>query len=374
MKRIIIIAIFILTAWWANAQEGGKVVATIMGKVVDETTNEPVSYTNIGLEGTFYGTASNAEGNFELKIPEELATKNIFFSAVGFQNKTFPVTELFGKEFTVVKLQSQSYDIGDINVAAQSRVLIRILRMAAENTPYNFIGGPLNLVGTYENSKTIDDTIKMNQNAAVVIFDKTGYSKPSKADAFLSVKYSLDRENETPAGYRFSTGTNNLDELLELDWVRSGSSVLNPALSPYFKLTLEEEPVIDGVEHWVIAFKQTVPTLAGSGDFHATLFEGKITIAKDDYSVKKIEGTIRSDKNSLQGRSVAVGNSSIKTRENVSYDFMVTYSNLKPDVILLNKKYESEGKKVSEQSGLKIKRVQTTGLTTLETRDYFPEK
>lgn len=371
MKKITIIITLIITSWFVSAQEGAKVVETIKGKVIDEATNEPVVYTNIGLEGTLYGTASSTEGDFELKIPDELSSKNIYFSAVGYKNKTFPVTNLFGKEFSIIKLESQSYDIGNIDVAAQSKVLIRILRMAAENTPYNFIGGPFNLVCSYEDNKSMNGTTQTTQKAGVIIYDKTGYSQPSKLNAFRSVKYTVKKNSKNEEDYRFSTGMNNINELLEFDWVRSGASVLNPNLLAGFKLLLEEEPVIDGNECWVIAFKQTVPTLAGSGDFYATFFEGKITVEKDDYSVKKIEGDIRSEQNSLQGRSLAVSNSSINVKKDVSYHFLVNYASLKPELIQVEKKYVMNGNPIEEQISLKIEQVQTTNITALESRDYF---
>ena len=371
MKRIIIFFIVVISVWTLNAQEGGKVVQTIKGKVINEATNEPVSYTNIGLEGTLYGTASNGDGNFELKIPAELVSKNIFFSAVGFKNEMFPVTSLFDKEFNVIKLQPQSYDIGKIDVAAQSKVLIRILRMAAEDTPYNFIGGPFNLVCTYENKVSVNDSVLEAQNATVTVFDKNGYVKPSKLEAYQSLKYTLNETKQTAADYRFSTGTNNLDELFGLDWVRTASSVMNPGLLNDFQLKLDSEPTIDGSQCWVILFKQNKPTLAGSGDFYATSFEGKITIVKDDYSVKKIEAKVNSSQNNRQGRDLAVGASNTHFQKNVSYDFTVSYSNLKPDYILLNKTYTSDSNKVKEQSKLVVNKVQTTNLVEVDSREYF---
>ncbi len=337
MKRIVRIIVLILVVGQTQAQNDVKVIRTISGIVVDAATSEPVSYTNIGLEDTYYGTASNAAGNFELKIPAELASKNIYFSAVGFVNQKFPVSELFSKAFIVIKLEPQSYSISGVDVAAQSKVLLRILRMAAEDIPYNFVGGPFNLVCRYTNQKTFGDSVWVAQEADVLLFDRTGYSQPSKLDAFRSRKYSVKKANQNSEDYRFSTGTTNIDELLELDWVRSGSSVLNPALIPGFNLKLKSEPVVDGKELWVISYAQKAPDFAGTGDFYATSFEGEITIAKEDYSVVKIEGRVQSAKNSFHGKSMAVGPSGSNIRENVSYDFTVVYKNLKPESVKMVK-------------------------------------
>jgi hypothetical protein len=370
MDKNIILFLFLVVSQQIFAQTETRVAQSIKGKVINQMTNEAVAYTNIGIEGTFYGTASDADGNFELKIPEEMVNKQIFFSALSYKNDTFPVRTLFEREFNIIKLEPLAYDIENVDVAARSRVLIRILRMASENTPYNFLGGPFNLFCALESEKTIDDTVKTVDKAEVLIFDKTGYKQPSKTDAFQMRNYALSKEKPD---YSFSTGIINFDELLDLDWVRSATSVLNPGVVWQFDLTLEDEPEIDGNSYWVIAFSQEKPTLAGAQDFYASSFKGKITIAKHDYSVKKIEGSAISEKHNRQGKSLAVGNSNTKYLEDVSYNFEITYSRLKPEMILLHKKYRFGGKNVEETSRLVVNQVQTTGLEEITSRDYFAD-
>ncbi len=369
MKILSIIGILFLLSLNSMAQQSGKIVKTIRGKVINTSTNAPISYTNIGLVGTLHGTASDSAGNFELKIPQDLVSKDIYFSAVGFTNRQFPVKSLFDKEFSVIKIEPQSYGIEDVDVAAQNMVLIRILRMASENTPYNFVQGPYNLIGIYSNEKTVgDSTIK--QNAELLIYDQTGYSNPSKKDAFQSLKYSIDTE-KFDGDYRFSTGTTNIDEMLEFDWVRSASSVLNPAITTKFSLKLKDEPTINGKDYWTISFKQTNPTLSGSGDFYATSFKGEITINKNDYSVLNIEGEVESTKNNRQGKVLAIGSSNGNYFKNVSYDFSVQYKEQMPAKIELNKYYTYNGDKISEKSVLEITSAKANNLTELDSRQYF---
>lgn len=370
MKKLFTFLTIFTIALTAGAQSGSQIVQTVKGKVVDLTTNEAVPFTNISIEDTFYGTASNKDGEFELKIPEEMTGEKIKFSAVGFKPKLLPVANLFNREFNIIKLESTSYDIENVDIAARSRVLERILRMASENTPYNFIGGPFNLGCSYENVKITDDTTAIRQKAEVLIYDKTGYTNPSEIDAFRMRNYEITPDE--PA-YRFSTGILNLDEVLSLDWVRSASSVMNPSLLFRFDIKLEDEVDIDGNPAWIIAFSQNEPTLAGADDFYATSFEGKITILKDDYSVVKIEGRAESAKHNRQGKSLAVGSSNNNFYKDVTYDFSVTYRQLKPDVISLNKNYIYNGGQVEEQTTLTVKKVQMAGVKEITARDYFGE-
>ncbi len=372
MKKIFALLLSGLFYFTVAAQTEGTIIKIIAGKVINEMTNEPVSYTNVGLENTLIGTASNAEGYFQLKIPKEMVDRNIYFSAVGFKNDTFPVSQLFGREYSVIKLSPKSYDIENIDVAGQSRVLQRILRMANENTPYNFIGGPFNLVCDLKSTKTINDTVNLVQNADVLIYDKTGYSSPSKLDAYRWRNYSVNKQESTAPDYSFAGSITHLDDLLELDLVRTASSVLDPAILSRFDLKIKTETEVDGSPVWIIAFKEPTPTLGGSCDFYATLYEGEIVIAKDDYSVKKITGKARAPIGNRQGKSLAVGTPGKNHYKNIAYDFTVSYSNLKPDYFLLNRTYETGGDKVSEQLNLVVKQVQTTNLTDVSNRDYFP--
>ncbi len=370
MKTIFSFIILAHFSLFAFSQQGSKVAHVLKGKVINAESNQPVSYTNIGLEGTLYGTASDEEGNFELKIPEDLESKNIFFSAVGFQNRQFPLTELFGKEFNIVKLRPQSYDVGKIDVAGQNMVLIRILRMASENIRYNYGAGPFNLHCDLSVLQSREDSVLKDVNAKVLVYDKNGYSTPSPENAFRSRKYKVTK----PAGkedYTFSSAQLGIDELLNLDWVRSASGILNPALLNDYTLKLVSQPQIDGKEYWEIGFIQNKPTLEGSGDFYATLLDGSIFINKEDYSVKSIAVKVQSAQNNTQGRGLGISKSNADFYSNLNYVFIVSYENLLVKKIALSKQYIYNNKEVAENSVLTVNRAHANNVTVLNSRNYF---
>lgn len=370
MKTVTIFLIALCLSVVSLAQDGVKVAHTIKGKVVNAKSNRPVSYTNIGLEGTYFGTASDGEGNFELKIPEDMVDKAIYFSAVGFKNKQFPVKELFSKEFNVIKLQAQSYGVDEVDVAAQNMVLIRILRMASENIKYNNGAGPFNMHCSYSNERTVEQDIQAPQIASVLIYDEKGYSEVSKTDAFTSRNYSVKKE-KSDDDYTFSTSQLNIDDLLDLDWVRSASCILNPALLAEYKLSLKEQPTINGKEYWLIAFSQDKPNVEGSGSFYATSFEGEITINKEDYSVLEISFNSAATKQNKQGRGLAISDSNTDFFTNIDYTCKVTYADLLVNSISMATKYVYKGKAVAEMSVLKVDRAHTNNLTKIESRNYF---
>ncbi|NQU84935.1 MAG: carboxypeptidase-like regulatory domain-containing protein [Mariniphaga sp.] len=368
MRKITFTILSILTGILLNAQES-NVIQVINGKVIDET-NSPVSYTNIGLEGTYYGTASDAEGNFELKVPAELADRQIFFSAVGYKNRTFPLSDFFEKEFKLIRLESQSYDIENIDINAQSMVLYRILRTATENIPRNFANGPFNMGCTYEFEKIKEDE-NFSLKAQARIYDRTGYGILSVENAYKERKYSFSNVEKNYGSYLLSEGLTNLDEILELDLARSVATILNPVILSQFVLNQEDDTKLNGTDVWVIGFNLAEPGLKGSGDYYASRFEGKIYINKNNYEIKKIEGWIRSEKQSRAGRGLAIGVNSDNYLENVVYDFTTSYNTEGLEFISLHKNYKQNGIQINESSRLVVLDINSSSVIPISSRDYY---
>lgn len=370
MKKLIVLFLFVFVVAVVNAQDASTIVKTVKGKVIDQATNQSVSYTNIGLENTFYGTASNENGNFELKIPAAMVDKNIYFSAVGYVNLQFPVRQLFDKEFSIIKMESQSYGIEDIDIAAQSKVIERILRVASENIRVNYIGGPFNLNCRFTQN-IFRDSASHKIEARVLIYDKKGYSMASKSDAYTNINYKITT-NETE--YRFAEQKFDIDELLGFDWVRTKSAVLNPGLLNGYNLKFVNSGQTSDNDFWVISFEQNPADFSGTGNYYAKNIKGQIVIGKTDYEVKQITGEIKASVNSKQGVSLALKPGAKNIIKNNAIKFEISYKNLVPEFIRLEKHFEENTNKISEKTKLLVDKVQTTGLTEINKRNYFVAK
>lgn len=370
MKRSLLLFFVVLLTIDVNAQ-GEKSSGIIKGKVEDAKSSHPVAFTNIVVDGTFYGTASNADGFFELKIPGEFLNKNVLFSAVGYKNQISLASELVGKESLVIKLSPQTYGIGEVDINAQSKVIMRILRTASDNIPQNFSNGPFRLIGIYECEKIIDDTVKQFRKANITISDLSGYSRPGRITAFRDRGYYFDNVEKNFRSYSFPDGATNFDDLLDLDWARSRASVLNPGLYRSFELNKEDDQVLNGEKVYVISFKQMAPSLEGSGDFYGSSFKGKIYIAYETFAVIKTEGHIESAKQNRQGRGLAIGSRNSTYYKDVTCNFTVSYRKGIPETILCDRQYTDKGKSVSEMAKLTISAKQKVTGPIILYRDYF---
>lgn len=369
MKKGMILIAMLALCLFVYAQDSH----IVKGKVVDEENN-PVSYTNIGLEGTYYGTASDVEGFFELPVSEDHTGLNVFFSAVGYKNRTFPVATLFDKDFNLIRLESQSYSIEDVEVNAQSMVLYRILRTASENVPRNFSQGPFTMQCIYEHEKLVEGGDSCRITASVALYDETGYTDPSLENAFKSRNYTFSGIRKNCTSYLLSDGMTNMDELIELDLARSVSALLNPVNLDRFVLNQEEDAILEGTDVWVIGFNLAEPGLVGSGDYYASRFDGKIYINKNNYEIKKIEGWITSEKQNRQGRSLTVTPDSQEPLRDVVYDFRINYNTEGLEFITLHKNYIQSEQQISENTLLVVKETNTVNIAPISGRDYFVEE
>ena len=316
MKQLLILAsLFISTALQAQT-------ALLKGRIVDASTQNGIAYTNIGVEGTYYGTASDADGFFELKIPDEFTGKMLFISAVGYENQSYPVRELLLKDFVRLSLTGQTYSIEGIDVAAQSRVLFRIIRTAAEQVPANYHAGPIGLKFHYLGKTVLNDSTSQVREAIVEMTDQSGYSTPSVQNAFTDRNYRFTEVNRNFDSFSFSEGQTGFDELIEQDVARLKNTFFSEKLINDYDLQLEGMSTYEGDSVWVISYKALKPDLAHTGDYFATKMEGKLYILKTDYALVRSECLIEASKNNPQNRSLYTDGNA---QQNVRYHLTTLY-------------------------------------------------
>ena len=75
--RYIFVAIFLMTAFWASAQN-----VAVKGCVTDSATGEPIPFASIQLKGTMSGGSTDIDGNYSMNVPSDGV---LVFSFIGYQ-------------------------------------------------------------------------------------------------------------------------------------------------------------------------------------------------------------------------------------------------------------------------------------------------
>lgn len=348
-------------------------VTVLKGKIIDQETKEGIAFVSIGIEGTYSGTATNPDGNFELKVPEEYLSKNLYFSAIGYKNISQPISGFSSGHDILIALVPQSYDIAAVEVAAESKVLQRILRTASERIPQNYLSTPANIKIYYEQRKSVNQAASKTAKAIVDLYDANGYAHPSWKDAFNHRTYRVTENQTSEPLFTFGEGATNLDELLEMDLARLSNTIMSPKLLNDFRLKMEAQTRFNGDSVWIISYVATKLDLAHTGSFYPTSFKGKIYISKTNYAVLRNEISLTETKASLQGRSLAVKN---RANLNLQTNITTAYKKLNGKYILAHidaeKQYTSpDNQSVYESGKMVTLGIETKNIKPIDKRDYF---
>ena len=122
---------------------------------------------------------------------------------------------------------------------------------------------------------------------------------------------------------------------------------------------------------YVITFRQKTPAFEGSGELHASRFEGKIYIAAGSYAVRKIEIRTEAPVQNRQGRGLAAGKRDPLLLKDVKTEFTISYRSGFPEQISMNKHYLFQGNMVAEQTRLTFTGKQPLSPEVAIRRDYF---
>lgn len=88
-----------MTALFLIASTVGYTQSTIEGEIIDSETGLNLPYVNIGIPGINVGTVSNYQGEFTLKLKEDIQPDDtIHFSFIGYKTQKFPVSSLSKQE------------------------------------------------------------------------------------------------------------------------------------------------------------------------------------------------------------------------------------------------------------------------------------
>ncbi len=255
----------------------------IKGRIVDAETNKPVEFANIGVVGTYMGTASDFDGNYELVVGESYANNKVHISAVGYKPKEFTVAELQMLAGNDIKLISQTYGIQEVNVKADSKRLYGILKTAS---------GVIEDI--YEESYSAQVYLSQDKNgqkteAVVDYSDSKGYGERSLAGAYAARSYKVEEVRRDFEVTPLKDGLIYANDLLAFDVVRQRGNVLDINLVDSYNLELAKEDKIDGNAVWVINYSLDKPDVAKTGDAYCKAYKGVIVIRQNDYSVVRNE-------------------------------------------------------------------------------------
>ncbi len=88
----------------------------ISGRLLERGTGTPIPFANIGIENTAIGSLSNADGSFNIDIPEAYTNRNLLFASLGYHRQSFQISYLAAQKKLLVELDAKIFELDPITL------------------------------------------------------------------------------------------------------------------------------------------------------------------------------------------------------------------------------------------------------------------
>lgn len=153
---------------------------TIYGKIVDQDSNEPVSYASISIIGKQYGTVSNELGEFTftIKIDKTLSNDTILIAMLGYADFKYPLIEW--EQYKLVQLKSSTFMLDEVVVYSSINAQ-DIMSKVVDNIESNYPSSPYNVTAFFRTTQKENGKIVNLIEAALTMYDD-GYKIGSEEE------------------------------------------------------------------------------------------------------------------------------------------------------------------------------------------------
>lgn len=252
--RLYLIVFSLLICCVTYAQEYSD-YKTINGIVKDERSKKKIEYASVSVPGTNISTVTNADGEFTIKIKNDLHATEIEASRIGYTSSRLPVTNESEKSDVTIMLHPKPIELKDVVIYQIDPQLL--VEKAIAKIGDNYTSDPSRLTGFYR------ETIKKKRNyinisEAVIDIYKTPYTQNIDQDrvrilkgrSLLSPKRGDTLIVKMLGGPSMSIYT---------DIVKNTDFILDPSSLHHYKFTIEENSVlINDRPHYIVRFTPQV--------------------------------------------------------------------------------------------------------------------
>jgi hypothetical protein len=306
MNKTISLIIIILTLFVQFSQAQKTIIS---GKITEANTGVPIPYVTIVFKGTFIGTMSDLNGNFNLS--SLTPTSTIEITCIGYKKKEITVTAKKSVNLHIA-LEEDMIMTGEVVVKPGENPAIplfkKIIEHKKENDPANFSSWHSRLYSKVEvDLKNVDKNLRTKKllESFDFVFDYLD-SLETEGKAFLPVFFS-----ETFSNYYHETGTTkdreeivaNKASGMTTNMISKFTGKVYEGLSPYenylmirdvglvsplnslglqfYKYYLQDSTFKEGKKYYELSFKPKA--------MQSPTFKGRFWVDSETYAITKID-------------------------------------------------------------------------------------
>lgn len=278
---LVALSISIITPAWAQADKDFYVVK---GIVKDKTTNRILEYANISVTGTNIGTVANKDGEFSIKIKNDIKAESIEVSRIGYKTEVIPVNGVRIDKL-VVYLTPKDNILEAITILGKDPA--ELVQEAISKIGDNYSNGDNLLSGFYRETIKKRSTF-VNVAEAIVEIYKTKYNDQRLEGDLVQVykgRRIISPKMDDTLLVKLLGGPNLS---IYIDAVKNPDLMLtNMNMSDYY-YRMELPVMIDDRPHYVVSFEPQVV-------LPYPLYFGKYYIDRETLTFSRVEFSLSMD-------------------------------------------------------------------------------
>lgn len=286
----------------------------ISGSLIDRSSDEHIAYASISIVGQAFGTISNVDGEFALKIPPEYKSDTLIISCMGYAQKIILLDTLQQTELQIT-LDPVDIQLREIQVTAIDplHVMDSMILYIDKNYPTN-----THLMTSFYREVLKQDKEYINVSEAIMDILKAPYTNHLRDDQIRYLKGRKNKEDVKPiqaVDFKMQGGPYYITKL---DVVKTMDSFVDKEYRDFYKYELDQ--VIQYLERptYVVEFEP-------DGKFDYLTYEGKLYIDKETFALVHAEFSLsRNGKKSARKSLIRKKPKGFNVRP-IDLDYLVTY-------------------------------------------------
>jgi hypothetical protein len=254
------------------------------GKVVNARNGDVLTSAFVSVENSNISTVTNTDGEFSLKIPDDLENVMIRVSHLGFQSKTFALQVL--KDNPVVELQESMEELSEVSLFTYTDPQALVRNMLRKRGA-NYFSDPTTMTAFYR------ETIKRGRknvslSEAVVTIHKEPYDSFGDDDiALVKARKTADYDRLDTLALKLRGGPYNP---LSIDIMKNPSHIFAQQDLRNFKFEFDNPTKINDRYLYVVNFEEL--------DHRMPWYYGKLFIDAETFTLVKAAFNLNVDNRS----------------------------------------------------------------------------
>ena len=221
------------------------------GKVINSRNEDPLAGAYLSVQNTNISTVTNDDGEFSLKIPQDLENVRVQVSFLGYQSRLLPL-QAFQDNNVVIELQETLEELEEVSIFTYTDPEVLVQNML-DNRGSNYFTDRTTMTAFYREAiKRGRKNVSLSE--AVVKIHKQPYGSNADDDiSLVKARKTADYDRLDTVALKLRGGPYNP---LSIDLMKDPSNIFNEGDLSNFEFSFDDPTKIDEQYLYVVDFEE----------------------------------------------------------------------------------------------------------------------